>query len=84
MAKAMKHNVSFEVTTLGGNNFSATDEEGKKYGTHALQNFLHHETVELIQDETETVYVPFHAIDYVDVTITSAEETYTDDTCVQE
>ena len=84
MAKAMKHNVQIEVTTLAGNQFNAHDGEGKKYGTHALQNFLHHETVEIIQDETETVYVPFHAIENVDVVITSGEETYTDDTCVQE
>ena len=84
MAKAMKHNVQFELMTLDGNDFSVTDGEGKKYGTHALQNFLHHETVEIIQGEDETVYVPFHAIQYVDVVITSAEETYTDDTCVQE
>lgn len=83
MASKTQYSYTVKVVTLGGNEFTATDGEASKAGYGAYQQFLRHDTVE-IPGESNTVYVPFHAIDHIEVTKTSSSAEYTDDTCVTE
>lgn len=82
MAKVTKNSVEVKITDLGGHEFTATDGDIKA-GTLALQLFNRHETVE-IKEEAKTTYIPYHAICHVEVTTTSKEEEFEDDTCVTE
>lgn len=83
MAKALKHNVTIKVHTLGNHEFTATDTDTVKLGTHAFTQFQHHDTVEIVEDD-KTTYIPFHAIEYVEVTKATNEVEYEDDNCVME
>lgn len=83
MAKALKHNVTIKVHTLGGSDFTATDTNDVKVGTHAFMQFQHHDTVEIVE-ENKTTYIPFHAIEYVEVTKATDEVEFEDDNCVME
>ena len=83
MATALKHNVTITVSTLGSGTFTVADTATDKLGTHAYQQFLHHDTVEIVGEEN-TTYIPFHAIDHVVVVKAVSEVEITDDTCVTE
>lgn len=83
MATALKHNITIKVHTLGNNEFTATDTNDVKVGTHAFMQFQHHDTVEIAGEEN-TTYIPFHAIEYVEVTKATETVEVSDDTCVTE
>ena len=83
MASRSKTTYSVTVNTIGGATFTATDGEGSKAGYTAYQSFLHGGVIEIPGEENDT-YVPYHAIDYVEVSKTSSSATYEDDTCVTE
>ena len=74
MASKTQYTYTVKVVTLGGNEFTATDSS---------TSFLRKDIVE-IPGEGKTTYVPYHAIDYVEVSKTSSSATYEDDTCVTE
>lgn len=84
MATVQNKNITMKVVTLGGNDFTATDTDTKKYGASAFNNFMAHETVVIADGSEKTVYVPFHAIDHVEVTTATSESEITDDNCVIE
>lgn len=85
MAKEVQNtNITFKVVTLGGNEFTATDTDEKKYGASAFNQFKYHETVEVADGSETTIYVPFHAIDHVEVTKATSTKQVTDDNCVEE
>lgn len=84
MATKQNTNITVKVVTLGGNDFTATDTDAKKYGAAAFNNFQYHETVVIADGSEKTIYVPFHAIDHVEVTKATTEVEYTDDNCVED
>lgn len=81
MATKKTYKVTFTVKTLGGTTFTATDSDEGKFGTIAFAQFKDYKTVEIGGGESGVTYVPFHAIEYVTVTETSADATYEDNTC---
>lgn len=58
------------VDTRGGSEFTATDELKKPIASEALDEFSLKQTMH-IKDETAH-FVPFHAVDVVEVTVTMA------------
>lgn len=83
MASKTQYTYTVKVVTLGGNEFTATDSATSKAGYGAYQQFLRKDIVE-IPGEGKTTYVPYHAINYVEVSKTSSSATYEDNTCVTE
>lgn len=83
MASKTQYTYTVKVVTLGGNNFTAADGESSKAGYSAYQQFLRKDIIE-IPGEENTAYVPYHAIDHIEVAKTTSSAEYTDDTCVTE
>lgn len=78
-----KLSYSVNVTTIKGTTATAADSATSNAGQSAYQAFMAKETL-VIPNETNTLYIPFHAIDNIVVTITSGNEEYTDSTCAAE
>lgn len=78
--KALK---SIVVKTLGGTTINAADTATDPIASDALRDFEHFETMHIRTANGETL-VPFHAVDSIVVTVTSADATRTDAYCVEE
>lgn len=86
---ATKRTYSYKVVvhTMNGDTFTAEDTTNvltgavQKFGYSAFQQFEHHDTVKIVGSGQDVTYIPFHAIAYVVVTLTSSSVEYTDDTC---
>lgn len=83
MAKVNKQSIEIKVVTLGGNEFTAKDTDDSKAGTLAWQTFKGKDVVQ-IEGESDTTYVPYHAVDHVVVKMTTEEKDVKDDNCVTE
>lgn len=83
MATVKKDMLTVKFTTFSGFTATATDVEGKMYGTSALGQFKAEKTVLIPGDEQDT-YIPFHAIDHAIVTKSEIDVDVTDKNCVVE
>lgn len=84
MATVMKKKLTVEVTDIGGHVFTVADTDTNRYGTLAWNTFKAYDIVEIKTSDTETVYVPYHAVDHVKVTVASENVEVEDKNCVTE
>ena len=71
---------SVAITTVGGFTLTVEDGENGAYGTAALAGFNAKDTLACHTDSGIT-YIPFHAVDYIEVTATTETATITDANC---
>ena len=83
MATITKQSYSVVITTIKGTTVTAADSSTSKEGTLAFQAFMAGQTIKT-GGAGSYVYIPFHAIDNIAVTVTPASETVEDSTCVVE
>lgn len=83
MASKKQYTYTVTVKTIGGTTVTATDTAAAKVAYAAYQQFLAGQVME-IPGNDGTTYIPYHAVDSVVVSFTSASAEYTDDTCVTE
>lgn len=74
---------SIVVKTLGGTTINAADTATDPIASDALRDFEGFGTMHIRTVNGETL-VPFHAVDSIEVTATSADATRTDAYCVEE
>ena len=74
---------SIVVKTLGGTTINAADTATDPIASDALRDFEHFETMHIRTANGETL-VPFHAVDNIVVTASTADATRADAYCVEE
>lgn len=71
MASYTKGLKTIKVYTIGGDEFTATDVEKHQIASNALEEFLNGKVMHIFNDPKD--YIPFKAVDRVEVTNTVGE-----------
>ena len=61
------------IKTIGGSTIEVADTAEKAIGSNALANFLNKETL-ICETQTGVTYVPFHAVDTVEVASAASDD----------
>lgn len=82
MATYTKGLKSIEVHTRGGETITASDTVEQPIATQALAEFYAHNVMHILKDPKD--FVPFHAVDYIEVTASSGQFDRSDPYCAED